>query len=189
MKRLLVVFWVMAALSMLRALPSEATPFTYGGIQYELVNFEGQSWDAATADAAVRLGNTWHLAAITSQDIQNMVYANLVAPAGGSEYWLGGYQSPITETVPNKGWTWISGAAWSFTNWSGSEPNDFYGPGSEQYLGMQVSGLWNDEGNLSLITGYIASSPVPEPGTLMLLGAGMFGLALFGKRRSNAKAA
>lgn len=30
------------------------------------------------------------------------------------------------------------------------------------------------------------SAPVPEPGTLMLLGVGLFGLAVYGKRRANA---
>jgi hypothetical protein len=31
-------------------------------------------------------------------------------------------------------------------------------------------------------------TPVPEPGTMMLLGIGMFGLAVFGKRRMNKEA-
>ena len=33
---------------------------------------------------------------------------------------------------------------------------------------------------------YLALTPVPEPGTMMLLGAGFLGLAIYGKRRKNA---
>jgi hypothetical protein len=33
-----------------------------------------------------------------------------------------------------------------------------------------------------------ATAPVPEPGTMVLLGAGMLGLAIFGKRRMNREA-
>jgi hypothetical protein len=34
----------------------------------------------------------------------------------------------------------------------------------------------------------VGVAPVPEPGTMMLLGIGMVGLAIFGKRRMNKEA-
>ncbi|GFO66572.1 hypothetical protein GMLC_01510 [Geomonas limicola] len=38
----------------------------------------------------------------------------------------------------------------------------------------------------SLTTASLQLTPVPEPGTMMLLGAGFLGLAIYGKRRKNA---
>jgi hypothetical protein len=66
--------------------------------------------------------------------------------------WLGGYQDPApctgTGTEPDGCWTWVSGEAFSYTNWDSGEPNNgqnedehhlhfFDGEGSR-------SATWND---------------------------------------------
>jgi hypothetical protein len=52
--------------------------------------------------------------------------------------------------------------------------------------------LWINPGTdaqgLSVYQGLVTSAPVPEPGTMMLLGFGMLGLAIYGKRRANKEA-
>jgi hypothetical protein len=180
------VFGTISALFLIHAIPAESAPVTFGGSQYDIVSFEGKSWDEAKADVVTRLGSDWHLAVITSQAIQDFVYNNLVSRTGGTEYWLGGYQNPIDEVVADKGWTWVTGASWSYTNWADREPNDFSGPASEQFLAMWVgnNGQWNDVGDVGLngyINGYIAESPVPVPAAVWLLGSGLLGL--FGIKR------
>jgi hypothetical protein len=182
MKKYLVVFGVISALFLIQTIPAESAPVTFGGNQYDLVSFEGKSWNEAKADVVTRLGSDWHLAVITSQDIQNFVYNNLVRRAGSGRYWLGGYQNPIDEQVATNGWTWVTGASWSYTHWDNSEPNDYFGSASEQYLLMYAeNGFWNDQSALSGITGYIAESPVPVPSAVWLLGSGLLGL--FGIKR------
>ncbi|ABL00184.1 PEP-CTERM sorting domain-containing protein [Pelobacter propionicus] len=42
-----------------------------------------------------------------------------------------------------------------------------------------------DLSHLTLYARDVEQTPVPEPGTMVLLGAGMLGLAIFGKRRMN----
>jgi hypothetical protein len=46
--------------------------------------------------------------------------------------------------------------------------------------------ITHDKKDHSLVTGSLELTPVPEPGTMMLLGAGFLGLAIYGKRRKNA---
>jgi hypothetical protein len=185
MKKCLVVFGVISALFLMQVIPAESAPITFGGNQYDIVSFEGKSWDEAKADVVTRLGNDWHLAVITSQDIQNYVFNNLVSGSGGTEYWLGGYQNPIDEQVAANGWTWVTGASWSYTNWAGGEPNDWFGPASEQHLGMYIyNGLWYDTKNndVSFIAGYIAEGPVPIPPSILLLAPGLLGIGVIRRR-------
>jgi len=52
---------------------------------------------------------------------------------------------------------------------------------------IKITGVYGD-GLYSVSQIEINSSTVPEPGTMALLGLGMAGLAIYGKRRKNAKA-
>jgi hypothetical protein len=171
--------------------------FSFGGNEFAVVQYPNQTWENAQTDVIATLGPNWHLAVITSQAIEDSVTANLVSLAPTftyfqAAYWLGGHQSPLTETQPDVGWTWVTGDPWSYTDWNAGEPNDF--GGLEQYLSMWVTnngagnygavGKWNDLGDfaadLRVVEGYIAeqSAPVPspEPSAFWLLGSGLAGL-------------
>lgn len=150
---------------------------------YEAISAPGMTWTDAKAAAEAAGG---YLATITSGAENAFVFA-LVPQAGGfpDPYWLGGYQNPSLPEPPfNAGWQWVTGEAWSYTNWAGGEPNN----ASEDSLAFaffQPSGVWNDAptsytgyGN----GGYVVES-VPEPSALGLLLAGLLGFGL--RRRSS----
>jgi hypothetical protein len=141
------------------------------GHYYEVVAQRGIPWSDANlaAEAASFLGLHGHLVTITSAAEDTFV-RNLAAgrfdPATGSEVWAGGFQSPVAEADPKAGWTWVNNegsipgidSASPYAEWAPLMPDDAYGPASEQYLGINLwgpSGGWNDEGNLSLIQGYV----------------------------------
>jgi hypothetical protein len=154
---------------------------------YYVFSYPNQLWDAAASDLASRLPG-YYLATITSQEEQNYLYSMMTTYNISGQYWLGGYQYPLDEPVADANWTWVTGEPWSYTNWlSPPEPNDAFGPGSEQYLAMWKNNLydwqWNDDGNvlgLGNISGYVAETVIPEPGTILLLGSGFLGLGIVG---------
>ena len=144
------------------------------GHYYELVNATGLSWGAASIAAENRGG---YLATPTSAAENNFIVDVVGAglPGTGIQYlyWLGGFQ-PSNEARPNEKWQWITGEPWAYTNWAAGEPNDFFGPASEQYLVYdEGKGKWNDVSlNWGFVDGYIAefdALPTPEPSTLGLV--------------------
>lgn len=175
------------------------------GHYYDVISAPSMTWNDAKAAALGQfyLGLQGHLATVTSAAEDGYV-GSAVAAAGSGEFWLGGFQNPITETSATDGWTWVngegtfpgingaSGFANSYSNWNPGEPNDAYGPGSEQYLGINLGrvGGFNDEGNLGLIGGYVIEydpntipDRVPDAGsTLPLIGGAFALIGAFGRR-------
>ena len=143
------------------------------GHYYQVISDPGDTWMNAEVAALGHYYNglEGHLATITSAGEDSYV-GNVVKTYGGSsEFWLGGYQNPNTETTPTAGWTWVNGEGTfpgvngvtgfhnDYSNWNSDEPNDYEGEGrgSEQYLGINLGNLggFNDEGILGYIGGYV----------------------------------
>lgn len=127
--------------------------------EYVIVSFPAYSWDDAFDNLSALLPG-FHLATITSQEEQDFVNDFLLQEGlSYSQWWLGGVQIPFDEPDPEKGWTWVTGEAWNYTNWGAIEPND--GGSGEYHLALD-RGWWNDEGSaISSVRGYIAESLDP----------------------------
>ena len=156
------------------------------GHSYEIV-ISGISWTDAQAVAAVT-GS--YLATITSAEEQAFI-ASLAAPyfnaAGDAGFKLGGFQ-PAGSQEADGNWQWVTSEAWNYANWAGGEPNNTGGNESYLYLDERFGWKWNDYNDIDTFyspKGYIVeSAPVPEPSTIILLGAGLGGLALWRRKKS-----
>jgi hypothetical protein len=161
MKRNLLKPICVAALVVVGAvLPAQAAVLGPGGHYYDVIYASGISWPAADAAASAMTfhGAQGYLATVTSA-AEDAFLNGAIAPTQ-REFWAGGFQNPITETVATAGWTWVNGegAFGAYQPWAGGEPNDAYGPASEQYLGLGWTGGnggWNDEGALGNIGGFL----------------------------------
>jgi len=128
--------------------------------EYIVINFPEKAWEDASDDLSA-LSAGFHLATITSQEEQDFLSNFLAENMLYGQWWLGGIQVPLDEPDPSKGWTWVTGEAWDYTNWQEDEPNDGGGCLCENHLATGVR-TWNDEGSaIRSISGYLAESLDP----------------------------
>lgn len=176
---------------LLAASLANATPVEWdsNGHTYDVITSpdEGSlTWAEAKALAEAMGG---HLVTITSEE-ENKFVAALVANQGygnRERYWLGGYQTaPGTAACePANCWAWVTGEKWSYENWEVGEPNNGAG-GTQHYLHYwRTPGNFDDMENRRVMDSFVVEYSVPEPGTLLLLGMGLFGIGI--RRRMKAR--
>lgn len=111
--------------------------------------------------------------------------APLNAVGGFLNYAPGVGPSP-TISVFDSSMNMLDSATLGFNTGGGNNSGVFYGfQESNNISYFTISDRYIGLANLTVESG---SAPVPEPGTMMLLGLGMAGLAIYGKRRKNSKA-
>ncbi len=193
MKKLLAT----AAVAIGLAAPAAAAPMQWAsnGHYYEVIWAHASiTWNQAKnlAGSLSHLGQTGYLATITSAAEQTFVDGVNAAFAASSSHhhgtyvqaWLGG-----NDIAQEGTWTWNTGEAFSYTNWAGGEPNNYYG--EDHLLGWWSGNRWNDcDGTCNGVQKFVveynsAPSQVPVPASLPLA-LGAFGLAgLIARRRKN----
>lgn len=172
--------WCSAAVAAAACVSVHGTPvqWSVNGHWYEAFAADAINWSDASTAATAKGG---YLATLTNADENAWVYDNVVVPMFGTgagetdQAWLGGFQ-PAGSTEPAGGWEWVTGEAWSYTNWGSGEPNDVNGVEDHLTINRFGDWTWNDEGSWPAgVKGYVVEY-VPDGGyTFLLLGLGLLG--------------
>lgn len=116
--------------------------------------FQESSWFAAEAKAQAMGG---HLIAIRSQEMNdwvNSMFSNFLGEQ--RSLWIG-----LNDVGSEGTFEWTDGTAFGYSNWFGSEPNNF--GGREDSVLMLPGGVWNDEDGTRSVGFGVAVIAVPEP--------------------------
>ena len=105
----------------------------HNGHYYQIFNNK-VSWSEANRLCKEKGG---HLATITSQGEQDFIDS---LNSSRSRLWIGGYRSSGT----SGDWRWITGEAWSYTNWRIGEPNNSSNVKSNENRAAVWPSAWND---------------------------------------------
>ncbi len=176
-------------LSLLLCVTAHAAPIRWEGNDhwYEIVETDSRlDWETAQSQADDMGG---YLVSLNSREENFFVWRTVWSQGEsyGNYYWLGGYRGS-DENGYTDDWAWDSGEEWDFEKWYWTEPNNH--GGRQNYLHFYYSTYWDDMHNGDWrMRGYVVeydhdptASPVPEPGTLILLGTGFLGILGMGRR-------
>ncbi|MBC8234022.1 hypothetical protein H8E77_31120, partial [bacterium] len=133
---------------------------------YDAIEFES-TWPRAFLHARRQSHQDLpgHLATLTSQEENDFVWQTFQP----IRYWLGGYQVRWARKV-DRGWRWITGERWLFTNWEIYQPDDggdMVENREENFLQFHGTQQWNDYFNQAVSPGYIIEyEEMPEQALL-----------------------
>jgi hypothetical protein len=146
------------------SLPLMAAPIQWqveqggNGHWYDIVFFDGTFQDAIQHAAK----SNGFLASITTEAESQFINQRLIDVTCVSDFcqtnhpdgfWLGGQQ--VDTSSVDAGWKWINPAeAFSYTNWSENEPNDYQGK-QEDCIALTWLRGWNDTSCENVLTGYV----------------------------------
>jgi hypothetical protein len=141
--------------------PTGATVWSGNGHAYRLVAPTNDiDWTAAST-AAQGLGG--YLVTLTSSGENDFVYglfknrSDIWNDRGGP--WTGGFQQP-SSNEPDRGWSWVNGDSWNYSNWNVDQPNNLNGNEDRVVYGIQKPS-WNDTARGNVQPAYIVEWDPP----------------------------